>query len=182
MGCWVSQWNTHNRTKCKQKVFCCEMIHSALAISCFGQDNWLLGTIAFCIDSQRKVPNPSYFSIISIRAVLLLLCRALLLVSKHQMLGVVCRSSHPGKESSPCPCSFQQWLLFFLPWLHKDRSAAGMLTTAMLCIRRVSWTAHLLPGSASLVVVVCVAQGTKSFRLQLLPFLCFSEFCYYPLL
>lgn len=156
--CWVSHWSTHKRTQYKQKVFCCEMIHSALAISCVGQDNWLLGIIARCIDSQRKVPNPAYFSIISVIAALLLLCRALLLVSKHLMLGVVCRSPHPGKESSLRPCSFQQRFLFFLPWLLEGRSAAWVHTTAVLCIRRVSWTVQLLPGSASVVVVVvCVA-------------------------
>lgn len=101
------------------------MIHSALAINYFGQDDWLLGIVACCIDSQWKVPNSSYFSIISVITALLLLCRALLLVSKHLMLGVVGRSPHPGKESSPRPCSFQKWLLFFFfPWLHEDRSAA----------------------------------------------------------
>lgn len=157
MGCWMSHWNTHERAQYKEKVFCCEMILSAPALSCFGQENQLLGIIACCIDSQRKVPNPSYFSIISVTAALLLLCRALLLVSKHLMLGVVCRSPHPGKESSPRPCSFQKRLLFFLPWLHQDRSAAWVLTIAMHCIRRVSWTIQLLPGSASWVVVVWVA-------------------------
>lgn len=131
MGCWVSHWNTHSRTKYKQKMFCCEIIYSALAIRCFGQDNRLLGIIVCCIDSQRKVPNPSYFSIISVIAVLLLSCRALLLVSKHLMLGVVCRSPHSGKESSLHPRSFQQRLLFFLPWLHEDHSAAWVLS--LLC-------------------------------------------------
>lgn len=47
------------------------MIHSALAINYFGQDDWLLGIVARCIDAQWKVPN-SYFSIISVITVLLL--------------------------------------------------------------------------------------------------------------
>lgn len=145
------------RARCKQKVSCFEMIHSALAINYFGQDDWLLGIIACHIDSQWKVPNSSYFSIISVITVLLLLCRALLLVSKHLMLGVVGRSPHPGKENSPRPCSFQKRLLFFFPWLHEDRSAAWVLKIAMHSIRTVSWTIQFLPGFASSVVVVCVA-------------------------
>lgn len=89
------------------------MIHPALVINCFGQDNRLLGIAVCCIDSEWKVPNPSYFSIISVMAVVPLLCRALLLVSQHLMLGVACRSPQPGKESSPRPRSFQPCLLFF---------------------------------------------------------------------
>lgn len=130
MGSWVSHWSTHSRDKHKQKVFCCGMIHSAPAISCFGKDNWLLGMAVCCIDSERKVPNSSYFSIISVIAALLLLCRALLLVSKHLMLGVACRSPQPGKESSPRPRSFQPWLLFFSPLV-----APGPFYCSLHCIQ-----------------------------------------------
>lgn len=118
------------------------MIHSALAINYFGRDDWLLGIIACHIDSQWKVPNSSYFSIISVITVLLLLCRALLLVSKHLTLGVVGRSPHPGKENSPRPCSFQKQLLFFFP---------GCMRTVLLpeCSRLLCTASGQYPGQSN---------------------------------
>lgn len=57
--------HAHKRAHCKQKVFCYEIVPSALAINYCSQDDWLLGILEYCIDSQWKVPNSSYFSIIS---------------------------------------------------------------------------------------------------------------------
>lgn len=173
--------HTHKRAYCKQKVFCCEMIHSALAINYFGQDDRLLGIIACCIDSQWKVPKSSYFSMISVITVLLLLCRALLLVSKHLMLGVVDRSPLPGKESSLSLQFPKVVVIFFSP---------GCTRTALLpeCSRSSCTAPGEYPGRSnaawlrffSCCCLCCL--GYQDISTAASPFLCLSKFCYYPLL
>lgn len=185
MCCWISHKHrkVKRRARCKQKVFCCEMIHSALAINYFGQDDWLLGIVACCIDSQWKVPNSSYFSIISVITALLLLCRALLLVSKHLMLGVVGRSPHPGKESSPRPCSFQKWLLFFFLPLVARGPFCCLSAHDRYAQHQESILDNPIPAWLRFFGCCCLCcLGYQAISAAASPFLHFSKFCYYPLL
>lgn len=159
------------------------MIHSALAINYFGQDDWLLGIVTRCIDSQWKVPNPSYFSIISVITVVLLQCGALLLVSKHLMLGVVSRSPHHGKESSPRPCNFQKCLLFiFFPLFARGRFCclSAPVHYAQHQERILDYPTPAWLRFFSCCCLCCLGYQVTSAAAS--PFLCFSKFCYFPLL
>ena len=181
MCCWISHWHTPKRAQCKQKVFCCEMIHSALAINYFGQDDWLLGIVACCVDSQQKMPDSSYFSIISVITVLPLLCRALLLVSKHLMLGVVGRSPHPGKEFS-MSLQFPEVVVIFFPLVAQGPFCC--LSAQDHCAQhQESILDNPIPAWLHFFGCCCLCcLGYQVTSAATSPLLCFSKFCCYPLL
>lgn len=175
--------HTQKWANCKQKVFCYEMIHSALAINYFSQDDWLLGIVTYCIDSQWKVPNSSYFSIISCYY-----CSSFVVqgfVVGFKTLDAGCGRQKPSPWERECSASLQfpkVVVIFFFPLVAwglfcclsaQDHSAQHKESI-------LDYPIPVWLGFFSCCCLCCLGYQVVSAVAS--PFFCFSKFCYYPLL